>query len=198
MEHLTRCLHSKWFNFYCGITLSIVFGISAYRHLMWYKHRPEWILLLFCFSELLTITFFIIRSTPKTVSTQGFDWIVAILGTFVPLFFRPALWGVAPLGKYASILGIIILIPGQISLNRSMAIVASKREIKTGGVYRFIRHPLYASYFLISGGYVLANTSIENVILYVISIILTFIRISREEKHLALDSQYCESLVSQR
>ena len=57
-------------------------------------------------------------------------------------------------------------------------------------MYRIVRHPLYASYFVSFSGYVLANTSIANLVVYVTRSVLLFFRLLREEKHLALDPEY--------
>lgn len=185
-------LQSERLSFYSGIILAIAYGFFAYVHLMGFKRTHEWILLLICFSETLTIFFLFIRSNPNSVSVLGFDWIVALGGTFAPLLLRPASWGIAPMGKYVTAVGVIIQIAGLCSLNRSFALVAAKREIKTKGLYRCVRHPLYASYFLILGGYVLANTTIANLSIYIATLALLFIRAFREEEHLSQDIQYRE------
>ena len=41
---------------------------------------------------------------------------------------------------------------------------AARRQLKTSGLYRLVRHPLYASYLLSYLGYVLANTNLRNVL----------------------------------
>lgn len=84
----------------------------------------------------------------------------------------------------------MLQILGLISLNRSFALVAAKRQIKTAGMYRFVRHPLYASYLLINTGYILTNTTSMNLALYVMSMGFLYVRMVREEKHLALDPAY--------
>jgi protein-S-isoprenylcysteine O-methyltransferase Ste14 len=84
------------------------------------------------------------------------------------------------------------------SLNRSFALVAAKRSIKTRGMYRFIRHPLYASYLVMFSGYLLANTTTANLVVYLITMACLFARILREEKHLALDSGYRQYMLEVR
>lgn len=192
MDQRTVFLQSKRLSFYSGAILAVTFGAFAYAHLSGFQRTREWMLLLFCFSEMLTAVFLLFRSNPKTVSVIQFDWLIGIAGTFAPLLLRPSPWGLAPFAKYAIVAGVMIQVAGLISLNRSLAIVAAKREIKTGGLYRFVRHPLYASYFLTFTGYVLMNTTTSNLIIYVITIGLLFIRVFREEEHLALDSLYRE------
>ena len=192
MESQTVFMRSGRLSFYSGVVLASAFGSFAYAHLLGFQHSHDRMLLLFCFSEMLTAVFLLFRSAPETVSVIGFDWIIGIGGTFAPLCFRPASWEVTPWAKYAIVAGVIIQVAGLVSLNRSIAVVAAKREIKTKGLYRFVRHPLYASYFLTFGGYVLMNTSIENLIIYVVTMGFLFIRVYREEEHLALDSLYQE------
>lgn len=192
MELRTGFLHSRRLSVFSGIILAIAFGTFAYAHLKGFQRTHEWMLLLFCFSEMLTALFLLFRSDPETVSVNRFDWIVAIAGTFAPMLLRPASWGIAPVAKYAIVVGVMIQIAGLISLNRSIAIVAAKRKIKTEGLYRLVRHPLYAAYFLIFSGYVLMNTSLENLIIYVFTMALLFVRVFREEDHLAQDCQYRE------
>jgi protein-S-isoprenylcysteine O-methyltransferase Ste14 len=94
--------------------------------------------------------------------------------------------------------GAAIQVLGLISLNRSFAIVAAKRVIKTAWMYRVVRHPIYASYCLTFTGYVLANTSPANVTIYAISIVFLIARIFREEAHLSLDPLYREYMQSVR
>ena len=192
MERQTGFLQSTRLSLYSGAILAVAFGTFAYAHLIAFQRTDEWMLLLFCFSETLTALFLIVRSKPETVSADQLDWIAGIAGTFAPFLLRPAAWGVAPYAKYLIIAGVLIQIAGLISLNRSIAIVAAKREIKTKGLYSFVRHPLYASYFLTFGGYVLMNTTPKNLIIYVVTMGLLFIRVFREEKHLALDILYRE------
>jgi len=190
MNTLPRILESKRFNLYSGALLASLFGIFAYAHFIKFLETRELSLLLIIISETLTTAFFVFRCNPKTVSTIPSDWVVAIIGSFAPLFFRPATYGVLPQAEMLIVLGTMLQIAGLISLNRSFAIVAAKREIKTAWMYRVVRHPLYASYFLIFGGYVLVHTTATNLIIYMITMAFLCIRAFREENHLSLDPVY--------
>jgi protein-S-isoprenylcysteine O-methyltransferase Ste14 len=188
-------LTSRWANICSGIFLAVIWGFFAYAHLLGFLKTREWPLLLFCFSETLVVAFYIFRSKPKTISVNPFDWLIAIVGTFSPLFFRPESWGIFPLAKIAIIVGAFFQILSIISLNRSFALVAAKREIKTAWMYRIVRHPLYASYCLIFLGYVLTNTTLANVLIYLVAMTFLCIRIFREETHIALDPLYREYML---
>ncbi|MFZ3206707.1 MAG: methyltransferase [Pseudomonas sp.] len=192
MNALPAIFQSRRVNFYSGVALAILWGFFAYAHFIQFQKTHEWALLIFCFSETLTAALYVFRSDPKTVSLIPFDWLVAIGGTFAPLFFRPTTWGVLPWASIAIIVGATIQILAVASLNRSLAIVAAKREIKTNWMYRIVRHPIYSSYCLTFTGYVLTNTSPANITIYAITIGLLCARIFREEAHLALDPLYRE------
>jgi len=192
MEPQRSFLESGRVSFYSGVLVAIAFVIFASSHFVGFQRTGEWTLLLFCFSEALTAVFIFFRSSPETVSADRLDWIVGTVGTFAPLLLRPAPWGIAPWAKYAIIAGVMIQVAGLISLNRSIAIVAAKREIKTKGMYRLVRHPLYASYLVTFSGYVLMNSSIQNLVLYVLTITLLFLRCYKEETHLVTDPSYAE------
>ncbi|RJG04566.1 methyltransferase family protein [Noviherbaspirillum sedimenti] len=173
-----------------GCVMAALWGLFAYRHMLAFHNTGDWSYLMVCISETLTATFFVFRSAPATVSADPLDWLFALAGTFTPLFFAPASWGLLPAAKALVFVGIGMQIFGLLSLNRSFALVAAKRKIKTRGMYRLVRHPLYASYWVIFTGYILANTTWMNFVLYVMTMGFLFVRLVREEKHLALDPAY--------
>ena len=172
--------------------MAMLWGGFAYRHVVAFKETGELTYLILCVSETLSAAFFLFRSTPTTVSVDPLDWFFAIAGTFTALLFSPSAWGLLPAARNLISLGTVLQIFGLISLNRSYALVAAKREVKTTGMYRFVRHPLYASYLLTFTGYVLANTTPMNFIIYVITMGLLYVRLTREERHLILDPTYAE------
>ncbi len=170
--------------------MAIVFIFFATAHLTKFMETGSLSILLVTISEALVIILFLCRSKPRTVSISLYDWFVATVGSFSPLFFRPENYGVLPQAEIFIILGTTIQIAGLISLNRSFAIVAAKRQIKTKWMYGIVRHPLYASYFLLFGSYVLAHTSATNLVILAIMIVFLCLRIFREEAHLSHDSEY--------
>lgn len=171
-------------------SLALLWSLFAYQHFIAFLNKEDYGLLLFFISETLAAAFFMFRTDPKTVSDIPFDWIVGVMGTLGPLFLRPASWGILQEAQYIILAGVTLQILGLLSLNRSFALVAAKREIKTAGMFRLVRHPLYASYFVITTGYVLSNTSLWNIVVYVLTLGLLVIRMLREESHLSQDSSY--------
>jgi protein-S-isoprenylcysteine O-methyltransferase Ste14 len=75
-------------------------------------------------------------------------------------------------------------------LGRSFGIVASNRGVKTVGVYRLARHPMYAAYFFGHIGYVMVYPSARNVFIAVTTCIALYARAIVEERFLAADPEY--------
>lgn len=192
MNTLTAPITLNLIHILTGVLMAPLWGWFAYRHVTAFLTTNEWSYLFMCISESLIAFFFLVRKCPASVSSAPFDWVIAVVGTFASFLFIPADSGVMPMAKHAVIVGTGLTILGMISLNRSFALVPATREIKTSGMYSFVRHPLYASYLVIYTGYLLANTSQGNIAAYFFTMGCMFIRLFREEKHLSLDHTYRE------
>lgn len=190
MNYERKFVESVYMNVATGLLLSGLWGSFAYAHFIQYQKTGEFVFLLLIAAELITIGFYVIRHNPKSVSTSATDWLLAFVGTFVTLLSQPSDTGILPWAKNVMYLGIAIQILGLVSLNRSFALVAAQREIKTKKMYSFIRHPIYASYLITFTAYLLANTSIANAIIYSVFLGCMLLRIIREERHLSLDTSY--------
>lgn len=183
---------SRLFSVLSGIILAALWSLFAISHLTQYGKTGEISLLLMVLAETLVAVCYLARTNPKSVSTDPVDWILGVAGTFTPLLFRPAEEALVPSAGYVMALGLVLLLAGVISLNRSFAIVAARREIKTKRMYALVRHPIYTSYFLIFTAYLLVNTSMFNVLVGLVLFILLLMRISREENHLLKDQAYAD------
>jgi protein-S-isoprenylcysteine O-methyltransferase Ste14 len=87
-------------------------------------------------------------------------------------------------------LGFVVCIAGALSLNESFGVVAANRGVKSRGMYRFMRHPIYAGYFLEAGAFLAQNLSIDNILIMMIWACFQFRRIFVEEAFLAADPDY--------
>jgi protein-S-isoprenylcysteine O-methyltransferase Ste14 len=145
--------------------------------------------------ELLVATLFIVRRTPWIVSRSPRAWAAAAIGTFGMLAARPAYHPVGGLELLYGVLqgvGAVLAATAVISLGRSFGIVAANRGIRTGGPYRFVRHPLYSAYILTETGYLLENPSLRNWCLFAVVMAFQAVRIVEEERTLAEDPAYRE------
>jgi protein-S-isoprenylcysteine O-methyltransferase Ste14 len=183
----SRALHGSG-----ALLLAAVWITFCYSHLMAWQHTGLYSYLLFAGSESLVAMLFLLRDRPAAVSDAPLDWLLALAGTAIPMLFTPVGNGVLPGGAVLIVAGVLLQIGGLLSLNRSFGLVAARRTVKTGGLYRVVRHPLYASYLLMYLGYVLVNTSLANLLLVLLGVALLMARIVREERFLARDLHYLD------
>ena len=86
--------------------------------------------------------------------------------------------------------GMIIQISAKAALWRSYGLVPANRGVKTGGPYRFVRHPIYAGYTLTHIGFLLGFPSLQNFVLYLTVFFIEVARLLREELILNQDPLY--------
>lgn len=173
-----------------GAIVACAWLYFAILHVLAYFHTGEASYLVFCLAESLAALLFCIRSQAVSVSGAAGDWLLAVATTFLPFLFAPSgtsLWAGAVAFIFA---GALLQAGGLLSLNRSIGIVPAVRVIKTGGMYRIVRHPLYAAYLVTFSGYLLANWSVGNLLVYGAWLGLVVMRIAREEAHLRCEGAY--------
>lgn len=142
---------------------------------------------------ILMFFLFIFRYPTQEASVKPKHWVFAVSGTLLPMLLTLDK-GTPPLMHWISIpielIGIVLSVIALYTLGRSFGIVAAKREIKTHGVYKAIRHPLYAGESLWFLALVLQNLSIFNIILFVVQSACQIKRILEEEALLQKDETY--------
>ncbi len=162
----------------------------AWRHLEKYLERGGLVTLVFVAAETLAVLLFLVRKPARTVAPNGLAWAIGIAGTAAPLLFTPTYVVVyEPLTAFAPF-GAFLMVAGLASLNRSFGIVAANREIKTRGLYRVVRHPIYMSYVFLYTGYLFANWSPTNLAIFATLLAAIALRVIEEEKLLSQDPEY--------
>jgi protein-S-isoprenylcysteine O-methyltransferase Ste14 len=191
-------LRGLWLAF-CNLTLATYFGLFAYAHALNFFRYQRLSNLLIVAKESLDAVFFLARRAPLDTSKSSYHWAVGIGATFGPTLFRPL---ETPLdlasGQFMQVTGLLLQVVGIASLNRSFGIVAANRGIKTGGLYRYVRHPLYSAYILQHIGYVLNNLSAHNCVVFGAVTVLQLIRMIIEERFLAHDPAYVKYMAQTR
>ena len=149
-------------------------------------------IILVAISELLAVALILTRK-PGAIAATPYAFMIAILGTAMPLFIRPA-GGLELLSPWLTAIlmsgGLAISISAKLFLNRSFGIVAANRGVKSGGPYRLVRHPMYLGYITTQVGFLLASFTLQNLLLYAGSWALQFLRIREEESILVKDDAY--------
>ena len=94
--------------------------------------------------------------------------------------YAEGLFAFAALGTIASLL----------SLGKSFAILPGRREIKTHGFYRFVRHPVYLFELIMLAAILLSNPTTLSYGLFAMALFWLVVRIGVEEKLLRRDPDY--------
>ena len=84
----------------------------------------------------------------------------------------------------------VIVIGGKLSLGRSFGLMPANRGIVSTGLYRLVRHPIYLGYLITHVGFLLANATLWNVLIFVGADVALMIRAVYEERVLARDASY--------
>lgn len=91
-----------------------------------------------------------------------------------------------------SLVGLVIVLLGKIALGRSFGLMPANRGVVCSGIYRLVRHPIYAGYLVTHVGFVLAHPTFWNVTILLAADLALLVRAVQEERTLALDPSYVE------
>jgi hypothetical protein len=114
-------------------------------------HDAGFVNLLLVPSEGLVIFFMLVRRRTEKVSHRLWDWALGFGAFCCPLLVWPAADNalVAPIVAAPILLmGMLVQVHAKLVLGRSFGVVAAHRGLKLAGPYRFVRHPMYAGYFV--------------------------------------------------
>lgn len=141
----------------------------------------------------LVTALFLLRRPSQAFSTRGIHWWIALGGSWLPFLIEPVqypsvllLWLSVPI----QVAGFVFVVIALCYLGNGFGVIAARREIKTRGVYRMIRHPLYAAELLVGLAIVIQSLSGYNVCLFVVLVGCQVMRIFEEEAILSQDERY--------
>jgi protein-S-isoprenylcysteine O-methyltransferase Ste14 len=89
-----------------------------------------------------------------------------------------------------SAVGLIVIVAGKLCLGRSLGIVPANRGIVCKGIYKLIRHPIYAGYTVTHVAFLLTHLDVWNACVLVTSDVATILRAIYEERTLSRDPEY--------
>ncbi len=146
-------------------------------------------------AETSVVIFVLLRRSTQNISMRLGDWLLAVTATYAPLFVQPAdtpdvLRVLVPLALLLVGFGNVVQIAAKLFLRRSFGIAPANRGIKTDGMYRFVRHPMYAGYLFVHIGILLLMPSALNLVIYGIGWWAQILRLLAEERLLSEDPAY--------
>ena len=111
----------------------------------------------------------------------------------LPCFMRPldrSTGALATAGLIFELCGIVVTQVARVYMGRSFGILPANRGIVSKGPFRWVRHPIYFGWFLLSMGYAMSFTNPRNTILIIATLPFMVWRIDQEEAHLSADPEY--------
>ena len=169
-----------------NLLLATWFLTFAYAHLQRFAETPRLSVLLIVAVETLVAVMLILRRDPDRTEHSWKTWIATFGGTFAPLLLRPTDASAdLLLGQALQVAGFALQLGALLSLNRSFGLLPAHRGVKSDGLYRWVRHPLYSAYLLAHVGYLINNANWYNFTVIVFATGLQVLRIRQEERLLA-------------
>jgi protein-S-isoprenylcysteine O-methyltransferase Ste14 len=174
-----------------NVLLALMYGAFAYIHLLNYAKTGRLSVLLIVLVETLILVFALVRSDPSGTWHSWKTWVTTVGGTFLPLLLRPV-DGASDIlaGNLVQLVGFILQVAAVLALNRSFGLLPAHRGVKTGGLYRWVRHPLYSAYALANIGYIVNHPSAWNITVFAFAIAFQVLRIRNEEEFLSRYDDY--------
>jgi len=171
----------------CG---AVLFARAGLQH---YLRTHSLIGALFFAEQLWIVVAYIVRRPARRVSQRLRDWLLAFGGTFGGVMFRPdgahLHWGIV-VGLGFQLAGLAVCVASFFALGRSFGFAPADRGLRRRGPYSIVRHPIYASYFLLQFGYVLQSISVRNALVMIFVCSCNIGRALAEERFLKVSTDY--------
>ena len=156
--------------------------------------------LLLLMSEALVVLLTVVRRRATVVDRTWAARMIATISIVGVPFIRPTGGGLAPDAATAvlSAVGLLVVITGKLTLGLSFGLMPANRGIVCRGIYRWLRHPIYAGYLITHAAFLVAHPSGWNAAVLVVSDAALLIRSIYEERTLSRDPEYAEYMTRVR
>jgi protein-S-isoprenylcysteine O-methyltransferase Ste14 len=167
---------------YFGSLMMVGFGVFAFYR--W--HQTQLLFFLLLVLRDFAAGYFFFRRSPALVKSSLHITLLAYISAAMPLFYFSSMEAsrtVLFVSDILAIIGFLFVSLATIELGASIGISPAKRKFVSTGIYRWIKHPMYAGYVISEIGMMLVNPL--NLILFFISSSLYFLRARAELKILS-------------
>jgi len=174
-----------------NLSLGLLFLAFAAANASSFALNPRASVLLILITETIVAVLFLIRRDPDETRHTWKSWATTTGGTLMPMLLRPTdATSDLAIGQVILIAGFVMQIAAMLSLNRSFGLLPAYRGVRTEGLYRVVRHPLYAAYALVFVGYLISNPSLANLAIVLAGTAFQVLRIHEEESLLMTRPEY--------
>lgn len=133
------------------------------------------------------------RFVPRSATVNLGTLIASGAMLLLPCFMRPmnpSTGAMLTTGLLLELFGVILTQVARIYMGRSFGILPANRGVVSNGPFRYVRHPIYLGWLILSIGYTMSYSSSRNVLLIVVALPFMVWRIDQEETHLSADPEY--------
>ena len=186
-------IEGTWLFHAMNVLVAGIWVHDLVKAVLYYREERQIPTLLLCAMNALLVIFYVRRRRATEVGTSWKVVIVANLGTFGNFLYEtgdpihPAVY--TPCMVVMSV-ALAISVGAFLSLGRSWGIIPANRGVKTGGLYRFVRHPIYASYIVFDMAYVVCVFTWRNLAVALTIALILYARARYEEELLLHDPEY--------
>ncbi|HUS59400.1 MAG TPA: methyltransferase [Planctomycetota bacterium] len=166
------------------------FAVSTY---MSWRQTHSIVALLLFFVNTLFAVLFVLRRSSLDVSENPKDWMITAATILLSLSLRVnGTHQIALLAVSQAVQGVsvTIILLSLTALGRSFGLIPANRGVKTGGMYSYVRHPLYAGELLFYLGFIIGNFTAFNAVVCVCILLGLNVRAAAEERLLRKDDAY--------
>ena len=177
-----------------NVALATLYALFVIRHIDAFIETHELPLLGIVALETMVVVMFVARREASVTNLSPMALGATALGTFSTLFMVPIERSDVPGAVTVTIqlVGLAMATVAMGSLRRSFGLAPANRGVKTAGMYRYVRHPLYAAYLVTFAGYVLAYPAPRNLVVFACALAGQVLRMQLEERLLLRDQQYVD------
>jgi protein-S-isoprenylcysteine O-methyltransferase Ste14 len=186
-------IEGTWLFHVMNVLVAGIWLHDAVKAVLYFRETRQVSSLLLCGMNALLVIFYVRRRRATEVGTSWKVVIVANLGTFGNFLYQtgeplhPAVYWPT---MVVMCVALAISLGAFASLGRSWGIIPANRGVKTGGLYRFVRHPIYASYIFFDVAYMIAVFTWRNLAVAATIALILFARARYEEELLMHDPEY--------
>jgi protein-S-isoprenylcysteine O-methyltransferase Ste14 len=191
---MKKFFYSEYFNKLCNVFLSCLYGwffYHNYQAAIASNYKPS--IILFMIFNAVLVCLFLTRRNPNRISFHPQD----LIATFIGTFSTTMVVGVADAPDHIILeiigtLGFTFSMLGILTLRKSFGMLPADRGIVKVGVYKIVRHPIYAGYLLHYSCFLAQNYNIRNAFIFLLFVFFECYRLVREEKLLTQNPEYFE------
>lgn len=177
----------RWLDIYIFCNAAGYFSWQAWNVVQ--ENRLDFIEGTFIIHNIIICLCFLLRLPAKAIQTKYSHQAVAIIAFYSGALFMGPLQTTSPflleLSWWTLFAGIVIGVVSLVTLGKSFGVLIAAREVRTTGIYGWVRHPMYLSDIVMRLGYVFSHPSVWIVALFAVSSACYVARAVLEERFLS-------------